>query len=307
MGLLGETIQNVNTYLTNFATGYKMRNPVADFIAPPFQVKYEAGRYVEYTASVFRVFDDKISGRERAKEIQWDVDYSTYACEEYSMEKFVSDKARDQAVDPIKLDEDATRFLKRFHSQSREYRIFQIAGNTALIPNVNIASAWAGAAGTPITNITTGIATIAAACGFYPNRIVIPDLVALSMINTTEWRNYFTFTSQGFDTGLFDPVAGLRQLGLEPMMTNGMGLSTAKCTASDPTMESIWGDSVLLFYCEPTPTLETRTFMYSPYVKKEVVFTTREPRERGVYHTIYSDIDELLVDASCGYLMTNTL
>ena len=307
MGLLGETIQNVNTYLTNFATGYAMRNPVADFVAPPFQVKYEAGRYVEYTKSVFRIFDDKISGRERAKEIQWDVDCGTYACEEYSMEKFVSDKAKAQAVEPIRLDEDATKFLKRFHAQAREYRINQIAGNTALIPNINIAAAWAGAAGTPVADILLGMSTIDIACGFIPNRILIPNQVALRMIQTTEWRTYFTFTSEGFNSGLFDAVAGLRKLGLEPMLTNSVGLSTAKCTASDPTSESLWSDSVLLFYCEPVPTTESRTFMYSPFVAQNQVFTTREPRERGVYHTIYSDIDELLVDSSCGYLMTNTL
>jgi len=74
-----EVIQDVNTFLTNFATSYKAGNPVADFIAPPFQVKLEDGKYTEYTKSVLRIWDDKIKGDEEPREIQWNVDEATYS------------------------------------------------------------------------------------------------------------------------------------------------------------------------------------------------------------------------------------
>lgn len=304
-----ETIQEQNRFLTNFATSYKLMNPVADFIAPGFKVKNEDGKYVEYNKSMFRIFDDRISGTEHAKEIQYDIDEASYSCYEYSMEKFVSDKKREQAVDPIRLDKDATKFLKQFHALAREYRINQIAGNNAIVTQtVNIASAWAAAGGTPVTDILTGMATVEAATGGYvPNRIMIPQQVALRMIQTTQWRDYFKYTDTGFKNGLWNAVSGLRQLGLDVMMTSIQGLNTVKLGASDPRTEALWDDNVLLFYCEPRPSLETRTFMYSPYVKKDIMFTTREPRRRGQYVTIYSDIDELLVDAQCAYLLTNTL
>ena len=304
-----ETIQETNRFLTNFATSYKLRNPVADFIAPPFRVKYEDGKYVEYNKTAFRIFDDKITGSEHAKEIQWDIDEATYSCEEYSMEKFVSDKKKEQAVDPIRLDRDATKMLKQFHHLAREYRVNAIAGNAAIVTQTAaIASAWAAAGGTPVTDILTGMATVEnSTAGYIPNRIVIPGQVALRMIQTTEWRDYFKYTDSGFKNGLFNAVSGLRQLGLTPMITSVHGLSTSKLGASDPASEPMWSDNVLLFYCEPNPSLETRTFMYSPYVKKDIMFTTREPRRRGQYVTIYTDIDELLVDAQCAYLLTNCL
>jgi hypothetical protein len=304
-----ETIQEVNQFLTNFATSYKVMNPVADFIAPPFQVKYESGKYVEYNKSLFRIFDDKITGSEHAKEIQWDVDEASYACEEYSMEKFVSDKKKEQAVDPIRLDRDAAKFLKQFHMLAREYRINAIGGNAAIVTQTaNAGGDWDVAGGTPVADILTGMATVQAATGGYvPNRIVIPANVALQMIQTTEWKSYFQYTDSGFKNGLFNAVSGLKQLGLDIMITSVQGLSTSKLGASDPVTEGMWSDNVLLFYCEPNPSLESRTFMYSPYVKKELFFTTREPRRRGQYVTIYSDIDELLVDAQCAYLITNTI
>ena len=227
------------------------------------------------------------------------------------MGKFVSDKKKAQAVEPIKLDQDAVKFLKQFHALAREYRVNQIAGNAAIVTQTAaIAGAWNTAAGTPITDILTGMGVVYnATAGFTPNRILMTVPVALKIIQTTEWQEYFKYRGDVPSTGdaLFNAVSGLANLGLEVMLTSIHGLSEYKCTASDPHTESLWDDNVLLFYCEPTPSMETRTFMYSPYVVKDQVFSTRVPRRRGVYHDIYSDIDELLVDASCGYLMTNVL
>jgi hypothetical protein len=304
-----ETITNDFSYLTNFATNYRLCNPVADFVAAPFRVKHQEGKYVEYDKTQFRIWDDKISGEETSKEIQWDVDESTYACEEYGMAKFVSDKKAAQAISVIKLKQDTTKMLKQFHALAREYRVNQIAGNNAIVTQTaNIASAWNTAAGTPITNIYTAIETVVNSTGcFRPNKIVLPMRVALKMIQTTEWTTQFRGTEVGFKNGLWSAVSGLRHMGLEPMLTNVQGLSEYKCTASDPTTESIWDDNVLVFYGENAPSLDSRTFMYSPYVKMNQMYETRVPRRRGVYLDIYSDIDELLVDAQCAYLLTNTL
>lgn len=304
-----ETIQNVNTFLTNFATGYKQWPDPNEFIAPSFKVKFEDGKYTEYTKSVLRIYDDKISGSEKPKEVQWNVDETTYSCEEYSLGKFVSDKKKAQAEAPVNLDKDAVKMVKRFHMMAREYRIQNIAGNAAVITNNGTpAIKWDQAAGTPISDILDQMATIQrATAGYIPNRIAMETRVALKMIKTTEWKNYFQPTDKGFTNGLWNAVAGLRNLGLEPFLLNNFGLSESKCTASDPTSEPLWDKKCLLFYCEPTPTLQTRTFMYSPYVARELVITTREPRRRGVYHDIYSDIDELLVDVDCAYLFTNCI
>jgi len=303
-----ETIQDNFSFVRNFVTSYKLENPVADFIAPPFRVKLEAGKYLEYTKTVLRIFDDKISGEEEAKEIQWDVDEATYACEEYGMGKFVSDKKKAQAIAPIRLDVDAGKMIKQFHALAREYRINAIAGNAAIVTQTApIASAWNAAAGLPITNLLTAIETIATATGKMANSVVIPLRVAIKMIQCTQWTDQFKYTEAGFKNGLWRAIDGLKQLGLTALVTNVQGLSEYKCTASDPKAETLWDDNVLVFYREPVPTTETRTFMFSPYVKKDFTYSTRVPRRRGVYHDIYSDIDELLVDAQCAYLLTNCL
>jgi hypothetical protein len=305
-----QVILDTNTFLTNFSTAYKMVDPVDDFIAPPFQVKLEAGKYVEYDATVYRIWDDKITGSMEPLEVEWDVDEATYSCEEYSMGFFVSDKQKAQAVNGIKLDQDAVKNVKYFHHQARAHRIFQVAGNTALVNNTNIAGAWSTAAGTPVTDMLNAIELISTRVpGLKPNKIVMPLKVALKLIQTTEWKDYFKYTWGLSKTGggLFDFVEGVRHLHLEPLVTTMTGLSEYKGTTSDPTMESIWGENVLIFYSEANPTTQSRSFMYSPYVRKDVIVTTRMPRMRGVYHDIYSDIDELAVDLNLGQLLTNTI
>lgn len=305
-----ETIQNSNIFLTNFVEKHKLQAQIDEFIAPSFRVRLEAGRYLRYTEDIHRIWENKITGRQKSLEIQWQAEEESYACEEYGMSKFISNKAKAQAVDPIKLEVEAGIRLKYYQSQARSWRVWQIAGSAAIVTQtINIGAAWAGAGGTPVSDILTGMGVIEASLGVRANRILIPTQTALNMIQTTEWRNYFAYAGNyGVAGGAqFNPVSGLRALGLQPLMTSIRGLSTPKCTTSDPAGEGLIADSVLLFYCEPTPSTNTMTFMYSPYVFKDVMARTVEKRERGVYLDIYEDIDELLIEPNCAYLMTNCI
>jgi hypothetical protein len=306
-----ETIQDTNTFLTNFIKRSPVHAPIGDFIAPPFRVKLEAGKYLKYTDDIHRIFENKITGRQKALEIQWEAEEDTYACEEYAMSKFVGNKAKAQSIAPIKLEQEAAFRLKQYQQKARDDRVWAIAGSAAIVTQtINIGAAWNGAAGTPISDILTGMATIEASIGVLPNRILVPTQVALRMIRTTEWQNYFMLSGNfgNVNGGDFDIVNALRtKLNLQTMVTSVRGLSTYKCTSSDPAVESLTSDSVLLFYSEPSPSTNTMSFMYSPYVMRDIITRTKAPRERGIYIDIYEDIDELLVEANCAYLMTNCI
>jgi hypothetical protein len=301
---------HTNQFLTNFATGYTLQYPVADFIAPPLKVLRSADKYVEYTKSQFRVFDGKVHGREPAKEIQWDLSESTYNCEEYELAYFVSDKIARNSDKPINLETDAVKQLKMSQALAREARVAAIAGSATFITNTTaIGGDWdIVATGTPFADIMTAVAAIEDANGGYPgNAIVIPNQVGLNMIMTTEWKSFFQYSDSGFRQGLFSVISGLKNVGLEPMLTGVKGLSTAKGMASDPTVESLWSDNVLVFYREATPTLQSRTLMYSPYVYMDRVERIVKTEERGIKIIKAEEIDELLIDASCGHLLTNCL
>ncbi len=302
---------HTNTFLTNFATGYKLANPVADFIAPPLLVKRPADKYAEYTKTQNRVYQNRVSGTEEPKEITFDVSEGTYNCKEYHLSKGVAWRSKRNTDNIFQLDYDAVRMLKRAQAIAREYRVWAQAGSSSVITqyqDISGSNLWSVAAGTPVKDILNGKAQIASATGGYEaNRMVIPLPVALKMIQTTEWKSYFQYTVTGFSEGLWGVTQGLRHLGIEPMITNVMGLTDPEISGSSPAMETIWGNSCLLFYCEPTPSLETRTLMYSPYTLRDVITTEPQRLKRRDLHTIYEEIDELLIDASCGFLYTNTI
>lgn len=300
-------IIHTDKLLTNFATAYKVKNPVADYISPPFKVIRPSDKYAEYTKSTLRVYDNKIKGREKPKEISWNATDSTYECEEYTLDKFISNRKLRNSDKPIDLKRDATKQLKQAQMLAREKRILDIAGSNSIVTQTIAPADWdIVATGTPVADILTAIDTIHDSTLEKANRFVSTMKVALALIKTDEWKEYFKYTTTGFNK-LFDAIAGLRNLGLDPQIASAAGLSTYEGTASDPALEIMWGEKALVFYSEPRPTLNTRTFMYSPFTKMNIMSQTEAKRERGVYINIWEEIDELLVDATCAYLFTNTL
>ena len=302
---MAETVET-NVLLTNFATRFKTQLDVAEFIAPSFKVKRSSDKFSEYDKSSQRIYDNKISGRELVKEISQDVTTSTYSAEEYGLARFVSNRKLRNADKPINLLFDATKHVKEAQIRSREKRVFDIAGDNSVITQTADAGGdWdTVSTGDPFDDILTGIRTIWDSGQEEANRIVVPMNVAIEAIKTDAWRDRFKYVSVERQ---FDFMAGLRNVGLTPRMAGMFGGNTQQGGASDPGSEQIWSDSVLIFHAEPTPTLDTRTFMYSPFVMKDIIRRITKDEERGLKIDIFEEIDELLVDATLAYLITNTL
>ena len=303
---MGETIQTDNL-LTNFATRYRAGQYAADFVAPPFTVKKSSDKYAVYGKDEFRIYDNKITGREKAKEISADVDEATYSCEEYSLAGFISKRKMENADKPINLFFDRTRQLKNAQRLAREKRVYDgvIAGTSGSNTSTPSNKWDVIASGTPVADITTAMAAIADEQGGLPaNAILIPQQVAIKMIRCDEYRDYFKYVSIDAQ---FNLASGLRNLGLEPLIVSAYATNTNKGGASDPAWESLWGDDVIIFRREANPTLESRTFMYSPKRAMDIMRRYEKPEERGFKIDIYEDIDELLVDSTCAYRLSDCL
>ena len=301
---------HIDRLLSNFATRYRVGDSVADFIAPPFKVKRSSDKYTVYDKGALRIYDNKLAGRQEAREIGVENSTATYSCEEYSLARFLSDNRRQNADNPINMEQDSIRKIKDAMLISREKRVADIAGSASVVTQtVNAAGDWdTVSTGTPIADIRTGMSTIwtSQAGSMKANKIAIPVNVAIEMIGTDEYRDYFKYNGMAGNEQ-FNIVSGLRHLGLEPMLAGVFGGNTNEGGASDPGAEAIWSDSVLIFASQATPTLDSRTFMYSPFTKKDVVTRFREEKQRGTSFIMYEEMDELLVDATAAYLITNTL
>ena len=312
MSALNLPDRRIEKYLTNFSVAYKQGLYAADFVSPPFKVAKSSDKYLTYTKQDFRVINDKVVGREKAKEISLKSDESSYACEEYSQSDFISDRDLQNmdGVGTIRLKEDTIKHLKDSHMLSRENRVMAIAGSSSVVTQTSDLSAgWAtSSSGTPVKNINTAQSTIESAIGIAPNRIILPFDVAMSMTQCDEWKDNFKYTSSSIQS-LSQAVDALRNIGLEPLITGARGLSTYEGGASDPTWERLFNDKCLIFYAESNPTPRSMSFMYSPYTPGNFnkIESYRVNGERGTTYDIYTEIDELLVNASAAYLYTNLI
>lgn len=296
-------------FLSNFATKYKVEERVADFISPPFAVPRPTDVYAQFTKANLRVYDTAISRGEEAKQIEIDYLEGTYNCKEQEIGTWIANKDVRNMDANWQIDKVKTTWILDAHRIARENRVLQIARNPAIVTqNSTPANLWSDITnGTPVKDVLDAMATVKRSSTKTPNAICMTLTTALKLINTNDWRDRFKFTTPGFPN-LFDAISGFKQLGLQPMISGVFGVNTPQGAASDPQIEQLLGNDVVLFYREQNPTLESRTFMYSPYnYWNEAVARYPKPWLRGYSITVYSLIDELLVDAQCAYLLQNVV
>lgn len=296
--------KKTNNYLSNFIVRYRTDSDSAEFIAPSWKVKKASDKYLEYGKRTNRIYDNKLGRRAKILEIDLEATEQTYNCEEYGLSTFVYKRDLDNTDDQVRLKEEKVMHVKDRQIAAREYRVFAIAASTALVPNAAAATIWSNVAATPITDIRNACININNGTGKNGNAIVMNYQAAMNMINTTEWKGMFQYTDTGFGKGLWSAIDGLRNLGLEPLITNARGVSSYEGCSSDPDWETMLGNKVLVFHRQAKPTRDTMQFMSSPYISKDEVVTTWDARERGWYYDVREDIDELLVAAPAGYLIT---
>jgi hypothetical protein len=290
---------------------------VGDFIFPPFTVKKRTGLYLRYTnATTHRVLNDKIGKCERPKEIEIEAVQDTYHCEEYGLGAPICRTDLEES-DLADLRKDNVRFLGKDHMLAREYRVAAIAGNTAIVPNATAAAidgsgvAWTNVNATPINDIIEAKRRVwRNAPQLAANAITMPMEVMLDMIKTTQWRDTYRFTEVGIRERIFEAIQGLRAMGLEPRIAGVCGLETDENTPSDPDVVSgIWGRTVCVFHRVAAPTKNTNCFGFQPNTRLHQLKPIKSGRDDEAdiaeRWTIRSTIDELVVNANAGFLITN--
>lgn len=298
--------KHTDIYLTNFIQRYQSPAIDAEFIAPSFKVKRPSDKYLIYGKDNMRVYDDTIGRREPIKEIDLFADEATYTCVEHGVGAFVYDRDQSNVDRPIRVMEEKTKHIKDSKERNRCYRVYQIAASTSLVPTQAITAQWtAVTTATPVHDILNAMAAIENSIGVKPNSIIMNFQSAVNAIKTDNWKEYFKYTDSGFKNGLWNLISGLKHLGLDPRVSSDRGVSSYDGCSSDPDWETMLGDKVLIFYRESNPTTQSNCFMFSPFVKRDIVEKFRKDEQRGYKITCYDDIDELLVNANAARILNN--
>lgn len=295
----------VDRFLTNLSQQTAQEGSVADFVAPPFKVPADTGLYRVFSRIMtHRVLNDQISKGMKPRQIETSFASVTFRLFKYGLSDYIADEDQRNG-DGIDLTRESARSITDLHQLARENRVATtaLAALTATgMTGVVGPAKWNVAAGTPITDITNQKIVVTRTVQKRPAAFVTTEEVSMGLTLCTEWRNYFIPT---FQRALFDPIAGLRNLGLEPRVAGLCGLTSLQGTASDPDVfERIWNNSAVLFVREPRPTTRTDTFMFSPNLFQDRVRTARgeeEMKQDASYVEIKSERTELVVNNQAGW------
>ena len=159
--------------LTKIAVGYTNKQFIADQVLPPMPHSAKAGKYKSYSVrDEFGIEGGMIGPTSVADELNYDVDETEFAMDDFGIVGWVSQQEIDNADAPLRPMETMTQKVTRKVLRIRERRVAQAvlnASNFATANKLDAAGAWA----TTSTDIWSQLLTALDACAAPPNVFVL--------------------------------------------------------------------------------------------------------------------------------------
>jgi hypothetical protein len=323
----------VDPILTNFSVGYKAQDLFGLRIMPETPVRTQSGRYRVFDRSNWVIFEDFRAPGTVAHEVRgakWSED--VFSTSEHSLQAPVLDEERQQLqsqgglanavfggdlqIDP---ERDATELITRAIMLRHEKLVADTIRNVANYPGGNTVTLTGSQqwdnytfvtpadpysiVSNPVGNILTGMRTIWAATGRYPNTLVIPTM-GMSYI-----ENHPRVVTRFQNFSLSQPDAFRTLTGFEGtiLFVNSV-YNAANNYEATQNITNLWGKDVWLGIVDPVPGQNTLTFgktFAQVYPDGSVRPTDRwreEPRKSDIVRTSFK-YDLKIVSASAGYLI----
>lgn len=259
---------HVDRYLTNFSVMFVQdsTNFVANRATSPVPVVKQTDLYVTYDRGYF--WRDEAVPRPlggRPAQVGYKVGQGSYTCVEYALEHVVDDRQRQNADEPIRLDENATILLtqKNMIKQDRVWcqRFFapgkwttEYTGSTST-PGNNQFLNFNDPASTPIEVIDAAKDDIMRATGFRPNVLVLGSAVKRVLRSHPDISDRIKYTQRGVaDDAILASLFEVDQVVVARSVYN-----SAQEGASDAFEFIADEESMLLLYIDPNPTIDSPT------------------------------------------------
>lgn len=312
--------------LSNFSVGFQDQNLVAGEVMPAFDVDLPSGRYRVFDRSNWQVFPSRREPGTEANEIRgrkWSED--TFSTKEHALQAAVDDtevqvvnnaSRQPQAnllagIDPNR---DATNLVTRSLKLEYELAVAGVvtnASNYASSNKVTLAGAtqWNTSTSDPVANIVTAMNAIYTGTLEYPNLMVIPWNVWLTLANHPALLSRWTpNTIQAATYDIVQAISLFTGFQGRILVTNAVYNSADNIDAT-PTMTSIWGKDVWIGKVDPAPNGDqiqtfgkTFTFPYPDGGRQRVTRWREEKRTSDVVRVQWR-YDFKIVNALAGYII----
>lgn len=292
----------VSVPLTNLAIKYKLPNFVADKVFPRMPVSKDAGQYYVFDRAELDDYETLRGPASVSNEVTWTLSRETFLADKHSLSHVLADEVIDLADVAVRPRRRTVEVLTGILQTEWERRVQAIAQNVANVcGSATPATGWNAATGqTPEADVALAKETILTASGIMPNSILLNEQVENALLR------YF---KNNFFTDYKEAIAAWR---LPDKLWN---LNVVRAHARYNTAAKgqvavygrVWNDGVLVYYSEPSPSLEALSFGYTFTYKNFYVKQFRlDEREAWKYEVTHYQ-DECLTCSNCGYLILNTI
>jgi len=296
--------------LENISVAFKSDRLIAQELSPSVPVKHESDTYYVHSQdSLILPATLRANGGE-ANESDWNVSTSSYTLEEHALKKIVTDRDRNNADPPLRMDVDATEYLTEKILLRRETLLATLVNTTGTwANNTSLTSTltWNTSATNPITQIDSAASLIAQSCGKTPNVVVLNDptwRIAKENSATVDRIKYTSAES-------LSPAMLAKLFGVDKLLIGGGIVDTAEFGINTVTMGWIWTDAAFIGYVEPSAGLNKVSALYTfqgqeggiPYK----VQRWRDDPRSGDWIQVTTLFRHSAIATGAGYLINNTL
>lgn len=300
---LGPESVHINAVLTNLARGYTPPLFVAERVFPVVAVVKESDRYYQFNKEELQADDENTlrANGALASEFTWDVTDTSYLAHEYAKRQLITDRVMRNADPPIQPGITTTRKLKSLLMLGEEKRVQAIAQSTALITQTAAAAiSWDSSTANIEEEVDIAKEQILLGAGVLPNAILMSFQVANAVKRWLKAQAQTTY-SEWLSKNMLPP----QLWGLETIEAVAVENTADKAQAE--VLATVWNDNVLVFNKQSAPTLQDRSLGYILRAQDWQLKTYREEARDGLWHQCNVIEDEVLVDASSGYIISNTI
>jgi hypothetical protein len=269
---IGPTNVHFDVPLTNFALQYGHTEYLTYEIAPVVSVKHESDRYYVWNSDredIIRPNALRAIGTP-SNEIKFGVAQDTYSCDEYALNYPLSDRIRDNADDVMRLRERSTKQILDMMDLDKELRLqamYQTTGGA--VPNTTVVVKWDATSAVPEEDINAAKTAIRTAIGKEPNSILMSVAVADVLVQYLK-----TAIAGSIDMGTKVSFTDLPAIlwGLKVYIGKGNVRTGNPGQPVGSLVQPIWNDNVVVFYQDPSVSMESmsfvKTFQSRPYMTK---------------------------------------
>lgn len=302
----GPTYQQVHTDtpLTNISVAYTPGMYIADQLFPNVPVVKISGKYFIYTKGDFLRREAQVRAPgTRAARGDYGLSSSPYNCVEVAIAKGVPKEIVDNSDDPLKPYEDATRWVTEQILLQKESDTAGVAfGNGVWSSSATPGPLWDNDTSDPLTDVETGMNTIASSIGREANRGAIGRAAWAKVKNHPDIVDRIKYSAGPNSPAIVTVKAVAALFGLEDLLIG----TAIENTAAEGVAEStsyVWGKHLLLAFVAGGPSLLTPSAGYAfTYALREISRFIEEQERQQVIEGRWSyQVSKVATDA--GYLL----